>query len=74
MKTEYVVRVSYPSSKYPQMDKVIEKAVGYSHGSGMGFGERDHSWYYKTRKAAEKLAEKLNRIKGIDVSPVEEME
>lgn len=64
----YQVEVIYSAKYYPEMDAVLRKAIGsYSHASGMGFGERDASWYYKTKKAAQKAYKAAKKIKNVTV-------
>lgn len=56
----YSVEVCYPDDLYPDKDRIMEEIVGImSHGSGMGFGERDMSWSYKTLPAAKRCFDKL---------------
>jgi hypothetical protein len=63
----YQVEVFYPAKYYPEMDDQLTEILGYSDCSGMGFGERDHSWYFKTKKAAKAAYDKVKRIKKVKV-------
>ena len=57
------IEVSYAGRYYPCMDEIIEKiAKRESDGSGMGLGERDLSFYFKTKKQAEKFASDLDKF------------
>lgn len=60
----YIVLMSYPSDLFfnSDVESRIVKAAGHSGGSGMGFGERDHSWYNLTEKQADAKAAKLNAL------------
>lgn len=45
--------VVYPSSRFPQGDDAVEKAVGSGRGdSGCGFGERDMEFLFNTELEA----------------------
>lgn len=69
-KTEYCVEVSYVAKFYfdysidnpdgPEVviEKYLKKKSG---GSGMGFGKRDLSFYFPTKKEAEAVEEKINK-------------
>jgi hypothetical protein len=54
---KYIVDLSYPSDLFFSTDteERIRKVAGFSGASGMGFGERDHTWYDLTVTGAEKL-------------------
>jgi hypothetical protein len=61
------IELRYPAKLYfdTNIEARIQKAAGYSSGSGMGFGQRDHSWYPKTEKAAKKKLAQLRKLKSI---------
>ena len=66
----YIVDLSYPADLFFSVDhgaadhpdRRIVKVAGYSGASGMGFGERDHSWYDLTEAGAEKLKGELEAL------------
>ena len=65
-KTCFRVELTYPGRLYSDVtEEKIRKAGGYSHASGMGFGVRDHAWYFKAKKPATTKAAKLSRLKSI---------
>jgi hypothetical protein len=61
----HIVTMSYPSDLFfnSDVESRISKAAGYSGASGMGFGERDHSWYDLTEKQANAKVAKLTALK-----------
>lgn len=65
MKSNYIVTMSYPSDLFfsSNVEQKIVKAAGHSGGSGMGFGERDHSWYNLSESQANAKAAKLSALK-----------
>jgi hypothetical protein len=65
-----IVDLSYPTERFFEVaydenhpDLRIVAVAGHSHASGMGFGERDHSWYDLTEAGAEKLKGELEALK-----------
>jgi hypothetical protein len=72
VKNQFIVDLSYPSDLFFSTDteERIRKVAGFSGASGMGFGERDHSWYDLTEAGAEKLKGELRalRITGCRVN------
>jgi hypothetical protein len=77
-KSKYILDLSYPADLFfafdhgaaDHPDARIVKVAGYSGASGMGFGERDHSWYDLTEARAVKLKGELRalKIKGCRVN------
>jgi hypothetical protein len=65
VKNQFIVDLSYPSDLFFSTDteERIRKVAGFSGASGMGFGERDHSWYDLTEAGAEKLKGELEALK-----------
>lgn len=67
-KKEYCLMVLYPSELYFQgtsPDYLISKILKrHSDGSGMGFGERDLSYYFKSKILAENAKKKI--VKCLD--------
>lgn len=62
----YELRVYYPSEYYDRFDTIIKKALKKdSEGSGMGFGERDLSFAYRTLPVALKAFQALNKLRLI---------
>lgn len=62
----YQIIVDYPSKYYDKFDTLIKKTLKKdSDGSGMGFGQRDLSFYYRTLPAAIKAFQKLNKLRLI---------
>lgn len=62
-KLTYCLQIVYPAQHYPKGDHTLEELLGSCSASGMGFGERDLSWYFKTVKAMDK---KLELTKNLD--------
>ena len=83
-KSKYILDLSYPADLFFSVeygaadhpDQQIVQVAGNSHASGMGFGERDHSWYDLTEARAVKLKGELRalKIKGcrVDTRPDDE--
>lgn len=66
MHTNYIIDVTYGGEHYPQLDQKLNDIFGrYSDESGMGFGERDLAWFFKTRRTAQKYFDKLSRMKKL---------
>lgn len=63
----YQVRIFYDANHYPAMDLVIHKIIKrkYNDASGMGFGERDVAFDFKSRASALKAFDKLSKVKRI---------
>lgn len=71
---EFILNVCYASRYYPGYDRELEKALGDCDGSGIGLGQRDMSWYYKSKPALVKAVGKLMALKldfAFDVNAVE---
>ncbi len=62
-KKEYRLQIIYPAQFYSNGDRKICKAVGrtYSDASGMGFGERDMSFYFDTKKKADNACKRVEK-------------
>jgi len=59
----YALWIYYDAKHFKEgYDDIIEGAIGNSHGSGMGFGERDHSYHGLTKEKAERLKEKVEGL------------
>jgi hypothetical protein len=69
----YVVNAAYPGDKYwDGWDKVLETILRKrSDNAGLGCGERDLNWEYKTKSGAANAAVKLlkckKKLKGLRV-------
>lgn len=72
-----VVVVIYPSDHYfefgvlnkKHIDRRLEKIAGKSSdGSGMGCGERDMSFSFKSKKKAEWFVNRASRFSGVRAS------
>ena len=64
-KRKYIVSMTYPADLFfgSNVEAEIVKAAGHSGGSGMGFGERDHSWYDLSESQAVAKTKKLDALK-----------
>lgn len=64
MSKKYTVIASYSAEYYWRGfdNKLFQAAGSSSDGSGMGFGERDHSWSGLTKNVAEKIVKKLKKL------------
>ena len=58
----YEVMAYYPAELYPSYESEIIEKVGNSDASGMGLGERDHTYTRSTKRAAERIARQLNGL------------
>lgn len=60
---EYIVEVIIRTSSYMEDSRLIERKLKRSSdGSGAGFGERDLTWNFKTKRGAENFQEKALKI------------
>ena len=58
--------ISYPGERYPELDAVLRKRIGKrEHSSGMGMGERDMQFTFKTYEEARAAQVKALRFKGV---------
>lgn len=69
-KVEYVLKLEYDGEYFSSsFDNQLYSTVGkYSDGSGMGFGTRDHEWYFSDRLDAESAKSRLDDKFGKKVS------
>ena len=67
MNEYYIVAVEYPAGLYfTGYDEKVEKvAKRLCDGGGMGMGYRDLSYYYKTKRGALNLYERLAKLKKL---------
>ncbi len=65
MKRNFTVTMEYPADLFfsTDVESKIRDAAGYSSGSGMGFGKRDHSWADLTEDEAWALKDELDALK-----------
>lgn len=73
----YRVLAHYPAELYLASDyetEITEK-VGHSDGSGIGLGERDHTYTRSTKRAAEQIYRRLHGLglKRLTVEPVKKV-
>jgi hypothetical protein len=62
-KEEKVMTGANPSLR--DVDDAIYAAVGFaSEDSRYGFGRRDHTWYFKYKKQADKAAKNISKAVG----------
>ena len=60
---KYKLDVSYPAEEYPSKDVVMDNLVGRRHeASGMGFGMRDLSWYFKNKATRDARYRRLKKL------------
>ena len=75
-KTHLVVSYSTDTYEWGSLDKRIEKAAKCEMGgAGTGFGERDLSFWFKTRKQAERAwnnIEKLGHQLSFEITDVDD--
>ena len=65
-KHTFFVNATYPANLYPQYDEKLSKLVKKNdYGSGMGFGERDITFYFSNTRKALAAFDKLNRCKKL---------
>ena len=63
---DFEVMTVYEAQFYPQMDKVLAKAVGrIPTENGMGYGIRDVGWLCKSESEAKRIASILTEL-GLD--------
>ena len=58
----FLLSVEYPDDMYPAGDDRLERILGLSASSGIGFGSRDLQWNYKTERGAKAAAKRIKRI------------
>ena len=64
---DYLISVAYPADLYPEYDTKLAKLVNMKdYGSGMGFGERDLHFSFKTYKKALDAFEKFSKIETLN--------
>jgi len=76
--TEWVVELTYrlvPNFAILDREIIFPAAAtvvggrGYSHGSGAGFGDRDHDWRMPDRSTAQRLVRALKKVATTLPSP-----
>ncbi len=64
----WAITITYPDKYYPQLDHMFIKILGESSGSGMGFGKREKTWWYETKKDMDNARKKIVKsFDGIDI-------
>lgn len=70
-KDRFKIEVMYDIVHYPKLDDKLHTLLGYSDASGAGFGERNMSWYFKSKTSAQKAFNKIRRLKNVYAKLVE---
>jgi hypothetical protein len=58
----YMVETSYDIKHYPDKDQELESMLGMSDESGIGFGQRDIGWCFKTQQEAENAKKEIEKF------------
>ena len=67
-KVSFAISAYFPyTADFEKKDAKLEKIVGRpSNGSGAGFGQRDLCWYFDSEDEAEKIYNKLKKVRWLD--------